>query len=128
MRYVLDIVLVIGLVWVGYLWNGEKKAGLAQGDEIAKLNARAEQLQTDLAVAKDEGTRTATGLEAAQSQVEQLSKDLQEKTDALTAKSAEAEEMRTAAMALKARVDELQGYKEQAQKAVMVDKTDAPAP
>ena len=25
MKYMLDIALIVGLLWIGYLWNGEKK-------------------------------------------------------------------------------------------------------
>ena len=114
MKYMLDIALVIGLLWIGYMWNGEKQNGLAQSDQIDELNAKVAQLELDFGKAKDEGAKTAADLTATKAQVEQASKDLLEKTDALGAKTAEADELRTALAAAVARVKELEGYKAKA--------------
>ena len=134
MKYMLDIALVIGLLWIGYLWNGEKQNGLAQSDQIDQLNAKAAQLELDLRQAQEKGTKLETEVAATKAQVEQASKDLQDKSDALAAKTAEADELRQAGVKLKARVDELQGYKDGARKAIVaempkpVEPVPAPAP
>ena len=64
--------------------------------------------------AKVEGEAAAAEVVATKAQVEQLGKDLQDKTDALSAKTAEADELREVSLKLKARVAELEGYKAKA--------------
>lgn len=125
MRYILDLLLVVGLVWAGYLWTGEKMNGLALGDQIEKLKANLSLRDQDLDQAKAAGAQMADELASVKGALDQTAKELQDQTAALATKTAEAEELRTAATALKARVDELQGYKNQAQQAVTVE---APAP
>jgi cell division septum initiation protein DivIVA len=114
MKYMFDIALIVGLLWVGYLWNGEKQNGLALSDEIDGLKANVAQLTLDLGKATNELAAVSTEGLATKALLEQSGKDLLAKSDELTAKSAEAEEIRTAAMALKARVAELEGYKAKA--------------
>ena len=114
MKYMLDIALIVGLLWIGYLWNGEKKTGLAMSDQIDELNAKAAQLSLDLSQAKDSGAKTAAELEGTKAQLSQTAQDLKAKSDALSAKEAEAEELRNVGLKLKARVAELEGYKQKA--------------
>jgi F0F1-type ATP synthase membrane subunit b/b' len=121
MKYMLDIAMIVGLLWIGYLWNGEKQNGLALDDEIQKFKANVAQLELDLRQAQNEGAKTASDLEAVKAQAEQLGKDLQDKTDALSAKTAEASELREVGLKLKARVDELEGYKNGARKAIVAE-------
>ena len=128
MKYMLDIVLVIGLLVLGNMWNKERQNNLAQSDQIDKLNANVAQLQLDLGKAKDTGDKSAADLQAAKAQIEQLGKDLQDKADALSAKTAEADELRTTLAAAVARVKELEGYKAKAIVAEMPKAIPAPAP
>lgn len=114
MKYMLDIALIVGLLWIGYLWNGEKQNGLALDDEIQKFKANTAQLELDLRKSQGEGEKTSADLVAVKAQAEQLGKDLQDKTDALSAKTAEASELREVGVKLKARVAELEGYKAKA--------------
>ena len=114
MKYMLDIVLVLALCWLGWAWNGEKQNGLAQSDQIDGLNAKVAQLQLDLSAATDAGTKAAAELETAKAQLEQSGKDLTAQTEALTAKSAEADKLRADLAAAVARVKELEGYKAKA--------------
>ena len=114
MKYMLDIVLVLALCWLGWAWNGEKQNGLALDDEIQKYKANIAQLELDLHKAQSEGEATSAELAATKTQAEQLGKDLQDKADALSAKSAEADELREVGLKLKARVAELEGYKAKA--------------
>ena len=124
MKYMLDIALVIGLLVLGNLWNKERQNGLAQSDQIDKLNANVAQLHLDLSKATNDLAAANAGLQATQAQVEQLSKDLQDKTDALNAKTTEAEELKTVGLKLKARVAELEGYKA---RAIVAEMPKAPA-
>jgi hypothetical protein len=128
MKYMLDIALVIGLLWIGYLWNGEKQNGLALGDEIDKLKANVAQLELDLGKAKDDGAKASADLEATKASLEQSGKDLLEKTDALNAKTSEADELRKTLSVAVARVKELEGYKAKAIVAEMPKPVAAPAP
>ena len=114
MKYMLDIALIVGLLWLGYLWNGEKQNGVAMGDQIDSLNAKVAQLSLDLSQANDSGAKTAADLAAVQAQLAQSTQDLKAKSDALSAKEAEAEELRNVGLKLKARVAELEGYKQKA--------------
>ena len=114
MKYLLDIALVIGLCWLGYMWNGEKQNGLAQSDEIDQLKARAAQLELDLGKAKDEGAKAASELAATKTQLDQSAQELLGKTEALAAKTTEADGLRTSLAASVARVKELEGYKAKA--------------
>ncbi len=114
MKFIVEIALIVGLIWLGYMWNGEKQNGLALSDQIDGLKANVAQLQLDLGKAQETGTATATELTATKALLEQSGKDLQEKTDALSAKTTEADEIRTVAVGLKARVAELEGYKAKA--------------
>ncbi|NCA81419.1 MAG: hypothetical protein EOM72_01545 [Opitutae bacterium] len=114
MKYMLDIVLIVGLLWIGYLWNGEKQRGLGLDDEIEKFKANVARLELDLSQAKDTGAKAAAELESTKALLEQSSKDLLAQTDALNAKSAEGEKLRTDLVAAVARVKELEGYKAKA--------------
>ena len=114
MKYMLDIALIVGLLWLGYLWNGEKQNGVAMGDQIDSLNAKVAQLSLDLSQANDSGAKTAADLAAVQAQLAQTTQDLKAKSDALAAKETEAEELRNVGLKLRARVAELEGYKQKA--------------
>jgi chromosome segregation ATPase len=114
MKYMLDIVLVLALGWLGWLWNGEKQNGLAQSDELDKLRANVARLERDLGSAKDAGARTATELAAVKAQLETTNRELLEKADALSAKTTEAEGLLEAGRRLRTRVAELEGYKAKA--------------
>ena len=127
MKYILDIVLVLALCWLGWAWNGEKQNGLALGDEIDQLKATAARLELDLGKATKELETAKADLTGAQGEVERLGKDVQDKVDALGAKSAEADELRKSLAAAVARVKELEGYKAKAIVAEM-PKPAAPAP
>ena len=128
MKYMLDIVLVLALCWLGWAWNGEKQNGLALDDEIQKYKANIAQLELDLRKVQGEGEASAAEVVALKAQVEQLGKDLQDKTDALSAKMAEADELREVGLKLKARVAELEGYKAKAIVAEMPKPIAPPAP
>ena len=114
MKYILDILLVVALLWIGNLWNKEHKNGLAQGDEIEKRMAQASRLEQDLEVAKEAGAKSAGELETAKAQLEQTAAELQGKTDELAAKTTEADELRQELAAKVARIKELEGYKAKA--------------
>ncbi|MGD9611663.1 MAG: hypothetical protein AB7V22_02045 [Kiritimatiellia bacterium] len=114
MKYMLDIVLIVGLLWIGYLWNGEKQNGLALGDEIDQLKANGARLELDLGKATKELDVAKADLTGAQGELERLGKEVQEKVDALSAKAAEADDLRAKLAAAVARVKELEGYKAKA--------------
>jgi len=114
MKYILDIALILGLCWMGYLWNGEKQNGLDQSDKIDGLNANVAQLQLALDKATNAFNMASTDLDAAKAQLEQSAKDLQGKTDELAAKTAEASQLQADLEAKVARVKELEGYKAKA--------------
>lgn len=128
MKYMLDIALVVGLLWIGYMWNGEKQNGLALSDEIDKLKANVAQLELDLGKAQGEGEKASTDLEATKVALDQSGKDLLAKTDELNAKTSEADELRTTLAAAVARVKELEGYKAKAIVAEMPKPLAPPAP
>lgn len=128
MKYMLDIVLIVGMLWIGYLWNGEKQRGLGLDDEIEKFKANVARLELDLSQAKDAGAKAATELESTKALLEQSGKDLLAQTDAFNAKSAEGEKLRTDLMAAVARVKELEGYKAKAIVAEMPKPIAPPAP
>ena len=98
MKYMLDIVLVIGLLVIGNMWNREKQNGLELSDEIDKLKANVAQLELDLGKATDELGTASSGLEATKAALAQSETDLRAKSDALAAKTAEADEVRAAAV------------------------------
>ena len=127
MKYMLDIVLVLALCWLGWAWNGEKQNGLALGDEIDQLKATAARLELDLGKASKELETAKADLIGAQGEVERLGKEVQDKVDALGAKEAEATELHASLAAAVARVKELEGYKAKAIVAEM-PKPAAPAP
>ena len=114
MKYVLDILLVIGVLWLGQLWNGERKAGIALGDEIEMHKAKVTSLEKDLAAAKEAGEKasaelasTKTALEGAQGELAAAASQLEEKTK-------EAEGLKELGLKLRTRVAELEGYKSKA--------------
>lgn len=114
MKYILDIALILGLCWMGYLWNGEKQRGLGLDDEIEKFKAQVAQLTLDLGKAQEDGAKVSTDLDAAKAQLEQSAQVLQGKTDELAAKAAEASQLQADLDAKVARVKELEGYKAKA--------------
>ena len=125
MKYILDIVLVLALCWLGWAWNGEKQNGLALGDEIDQLKATAARLELDLGKASKELETAKADLIGAQGEVERLGKEVQDKVDALGAKEAEAAELHASLAAAVARVKELEGYKAKAIVAEMPKPVDA---
>ena len=125
MKYILDIVLVLALCWLGWAWNGEKQNGLALGDEIDQLKATAARLELDLGKATKELETAKADLTGAQGEVERLGKEVQDKVDALGAKEAEATELHASLAAAVARVKELEGYKA---KAIVAEMPKPPAP
>ena len=125
MKYILDIVLVLALCWLGWAWNGEKQNGLALGDEIDQLKATAARLELDLGKASKELETAKADLIGAQGEVERLGKEVQDKVDALGAKEAEATELHASLAAAVARVKELEGYKAKAIVAEMPKPVDA---
>ena len=127
MKYILDILLVVALLWIGNLWNKEHKNGLAQGDEIEKRMAQASRLEQDLEVAKEVSAKFASELEDAKAQLEQTAAELQGKTDELAAKTTEADELRQELAARVARIKELEGYKAKAIVAEMPQPAAPPA-
>ncbi len=114
MKYMLDIILIIGLLWLGYLWNGEKQIGLNLEDEIDTMKAQVAQMQLDLNKATVESQNALASLETVQKRLDETGKDLLSRTDELTAKTAEADKMKAALAASVARVKKLEGYKAKA--------------
>jgi chromosome segregation ATPase len=114
MKYMLDVLLVVGLLWIGWLWNGEKQAGLAMSDEIDKRNAAVARLELDLNAQQASNAKLTEELDATQAALGLASGDLKETVAALAAKTEEAETLKTAGVRLKARVAELEGYKAKA--------------
>ena len=114
MKYMLDIALVVGLLWIGYLWNGEKQAGLALSDEIDGLKANVARLELELSGAKEAGDKASAALDETKALLEQSGKDLQAQTDALGAKTVEAEKLRADLGVAVGRIKELEGYKAKA--------------
>lgn len=114
MKYMLDIVLVVGLLWIGSLWNKEKQNGLDLSDEIDTLKAQVAQVQLDLNKATEEGKTAAESLKSAQASLEETGSELAAKTTELTDKTDEIEKLKTALASSVARVKELEGYKAKA--------------
>lgn len=128
MKYVMDILLIVGLLWIGHLWNNQRKAVIEQDDQSKVLKVMVAQLEADLALAKQETEKTAADLAVAQDQLDQAADQLREKTDAVAAKDAEILGLRATAQALKARVAELQGYRDRARQAVVVEPAGSAGP
>lgn len=114
MKYMLDIVLIVGLLWLGYLWNGEKQFGLDLGDEIDTLKAQVAQTQLDISKASEERDNAVQNVDVLQKRLDETGKELLTKTDELTAKTQEAEKATVALAASVARIKELEGYKAKA--------------
>jgi len=114
MKYMLDIVLIIGMLWLGYLWNGEKQIGLDLSDEIDTLKAQVAQVQLDFNKADEERDNAAQSVIVLQKRLDETGKELLSKTDELTAKTQEAEKTKAALTASVARIKELEGYKAKA--------------
>ena len=117
MKYILDIILVIAVVWVVNLWNGQRLKDLAQSDEIARLTARVQEWEENANTFSNKLDETTAALTGVRAELEQAQQGLQEKTDALAAKEAEFERLQEVSMKLKARDDELQGLKDLAKQA-----------
>ena len=117
------------LAWLAYLWNEQRLAGLAQGDEIARLTANMAQLEQVRDQATNELAAAAAELETTQARLAQSDQDLQAKTDALAAKESEFNDLQASTKVLQARVDELQGYRDRARAAItaVMPETTAPA-
>ena len=105
---------------MGWLWNGEKQSGLKLGDKIDQLKAKVAQLELDLKAATDLGDKVAADLEITSGKLERSTAALQDKADALASKTQEFEALKEAGARLKARVDELEGYKAKAKTAEML--------
>jgi len=114
MKYMLDIILIIGMLWVGYLWNAEKKIGLELSDDMDALKAQKAQLQLDYKKASEERDTCAQSQETLQQRLEETGKELLIRTDELTAKTQEADKANAGLAVVVARVKELEGYKAKA--------------
>ena len=122
MKYLLDLILVVCVVGLGYLWNGEKKNSRTQSDQIDQLYAAQAKLELDLKAAQASGEKLAADLAALTETEQQLRQEWEAQKEALAAKTAEADELRQISQKLKERVDELQGYKDRASKAIIAEK------
>ncbi|MGB4047581.1 MAG: hypothetical protein WBL24_05375 [Kiritimatiellia bacterium] len=98
MKYILDIILVIAVVWVVNLWNGQRLNGLAQSDEIARLTARVQEWEENANTFSNKLDETTAALTGVRAELEQAQQGLQEKTDALAAKEAEFERLQEVSM------------------------------
>ncbi|HOU21205.1 MAG: hypothetical protein KBC66_11805 [Kiritimatiellae bacterium] len=116
------------LAWLAYLWNEQRLAGLAQGDEIARLTANMAQLEQVRDQATNELAAAAAELETTQARLAQSDQDLQAKTDALAAKESEFNDLQASTKVLQARVDELQGYRDRARAAITAVMPEPTAP
>ena len=125
MKYLLDIVLLLGLLGLGWMWNWEQQAGLAMSDALDKLKANLARLELDVNAARETGAKAAADLEAARADLEAASAALQETAAALEEKTKEADALKETGLRLKARVDELEGYKA---KAIVAEMPKPPAP
>ena len=114
MKYLLDVALVIGLLWMSHLWNGERQIGLAQSDEVAKLEALSARLEKELATAKEGAEQVKAELETAREALERTGGELEGKIQELAAKTEEANGLKDVGVKLRARVAELEGYKAKA--------------
>lgn len=114
MKYMLDIVLIVGLLWMGWMWNGEKQNGLKMSDEIDRLKANLARVELELGSAKDAGSKTEAELARVQGELEQASRDLQEKTAALEDKTAQADKLVADLKKAVAKIKELRGIKDRA--------------
>jgi len=114
MKYMLDILLVVGLLWIGWLWNGEKQRGLALEDDIDQLKANVARLELDLKAAADEGDKAASDLETARTALEGKTAELAEASEALAAQTAEAADLQAKLKTAVSRIKELEGYKAKA--------------
>jgi chromosome segregation ATPase len=114
MKYMLDIILIIGMLWVGYLWNAEKKIGLELGDDMDTLKAQKAQLQLDHSKTSEEHSNAVQNVEILQARLDETGKELLTKTDELTAKTQEADKTKVDLAAAVVRIKELEGYKAKA--------------
>jgi len=127
MKYMLDLLLIAGLVGIGYLWNNQRQAVIAQNDQAKVLQDVVGQLEADLARAKQDTIQTEDELAVALDKLDQAADQLREKNDELADQAAEIDELQATAATLKARVNELQGYRDRARQATMVEPAAAPA-
>ena len=111
MKYLLDIVLVALLVWMGYLWNGEKKNGLELGEEISRLEDQMEHLQKEKQGLKTTVEQTQTDLDSTRAALESSAASLASTQAELEQKTNELASLTDVAKKLKTRVVELEGYK-----------------
>jgi len=114
MKYMLDIALIVGMLWIGWMWNAEKQNGLSLSDEMDTMKAQVAQLQLDVKKATEESQNATTSLETVQKRLEETGKELLNKTDALNAKTEEAGKLKAGLAKAVARVKELEGYKAKA--------------
>ncbi len=121
MKYLLDLILVVCVVGLGYLWNGEKQNGLAQSDQIDQLHAAMARLELDLSAANGAKEKLSADLTALTAVEQQLRQDWQAQSETLAAKVAEVEQLQEIGKKLKERVDELQGYKDRARQAIIAE-------
>ena len=84
------------------------------GDQIDQLNAKVARLELDLKAATDLGDKAAADLEITRGKLDRSTADLQAKANELAGKTQEAEALKETGTRLKARVDELEGYKAKA--------------
>lgn len=128
MKYMLDIILIVGMLWVGYLWNAEKKIGLKISDEMDALKAQKAQLQLDHKKASEERDTCTQSQETLQQRLNETGKELLTRTDELTAKTQEADKAKTDLVVAVARVKKLEGYKAKAIVAEMPKPIKKPTP
>lgn len=114
MKYLLDAVLVIGLLWLAQVWNGERKNGIALEEQLEIAKAKATSLEKDLAEAKAGAEKVAAELGEAKGVLEATGAELKATAEQLADKAKEADQLKEVGLRLKARVDELEGYKKKA--------------
>ena len=114
MKYLLDAVLVIGLLWLAQVWNGERKNGIALEKQLEVTTAKVVELDKKLVSATNELNSVNAKLSLSDGQIVLIKQELQDMTDSLSKKDVEIAELRTTRAAAYARIKELEGYKAKA--------------
>ncbi|MDR0993964.1 MAG: hypothetical protein LBN38_05310 [Verrucomicrobiota bacterium] len=114
MKYMLDVILVLAVCWLAWLWNGERHNGFALSDDLEGMRGRAAALEKDLTAAKAAAAEAIADLKKTADLLEERTSELEAKAEELAAKDHEAERLQEVGRRLAARIRELEGYKAQA--------------
>ncbi len=113
MKYAVSLLLLAAACWLGYGWMQEREAKAEVGDQVAVAEAKAKSIAAEKAAVEEQVAALEAKISELAAAGEALQAEVAAREEHLAEKDAALAEMGGKLAALQARIDELEGYREQ---------------